>query len=140
MTPDPVTLAVDVILLFPMGFFLLSAPAFLLVKLDIPEVTQLLRGLFSVHFMMVGIAGIIGTLAFALAGRPLLAVGVALIAAFAVRARGWFLRRMDAQLSARDAGDADAVRRLRRLHWGGMLCNALLLAAFVGSIPYAATA
>ena len=34
---------------------------------------------------------------------------------------------MDAQLSARDAGDADAVRRLRRLHWGGMLCNAIQL-------------
>ena len=43
---------------------------------------------------------------------------------------------MDAQLSARDAGDADAVRRLRRLHWGGMLCNAIQLVAIVASIPY----
>src|SRR3954470_13040228 len=128
MTPDPVTLAVDVILLFPMGFFLLSSPAFLLVKLDIPEVTTLLRGLFSVHFLMLTGAGIIGMVAFALAGRPVLALGVGLVAAVAFRARSWFLPRMDAQLSARDSGDADAVRRLRRLHWGGMLCNALLLA------------
>jgi len=43
---------------------------------------------------------------------------------------------MDAQLSARDAGDADAVRRLRQLHWVGMLGNAVLLVAFVSSIPY----
>jgi hypothetical protein len=137
MMPDAVTLAVDVILLFPMGFFLLSSPAFLLVKLDIPEVTQLLRGLFSVHFLMLSGAGVVGAVAFALDGRPLFAVGIGLIAAFAIWARGWFLPRMDAQLSARDAGDADAVRRLRRLHWGGMLCNAILLVVFVGSIPYA---
>jgi hypothetical protein len=28
------------------------------------------------------------------------------------------------------------VRRLRRLHWGGMLYNAVGLVAIVGSIPY----
>ena len=40
------------------------------------------------------------------------------------------------ELGARDAGDPDAVHRLRRLHWGGMLCNAVQLVAVVGSIPY----
>ena len=48
------------------------------------------------------------------------------------------MRRMDEQLSARDAGDAEALRRLRRLHWSGMLCNAVLLAALLISIPYVA--
>ena len=43
---------------------------------------------------------------------------------------------MDAELSARDAGDTDAVRKLRRLHWGGMLCNAVQLVAIVTAIPY----
>src|SRR4051794_33967147 len=136
MVPDTITLAVAIIVLFPMGFFLLSSPAFLLVKLDIPEVSRLLRGVFNAHFLMLSITATVGALAFALAGRLLLAVGIGLIAAFAVAARGWFLQRMDAQMSARDAGDADAVRRLRGLHWGGMLCNAILLAVFVGSIPY----
>jgi hypothetical protein len=32
------------------------------------------------------------------------------------------------------------MRRLRRLHWGGMLCNAILLFAIVGNIPFSATA
>ena len=73
-----------------------------------------------------------------LTGRPVFATGVALIAAFAVWARRWILRQWDVQLSARDAGDPDAVRRLRRLHWGGMLCNAIQLVAIVGSIPYVA--
>jgi len=31
-----------------------------------------------------------------------------------------FMRRVDNQLSARDAGDANAARRLRRLHWSVM--------------------
>jgi hypothetical protein len=125
-----------VILLFPMGFFLLSSPAFLLVKLDIPEVTQLLRGLFYAHFMVVSIAGVIGMLAFAVTGRLFFAIFTGLIAAVAAWARRWFLQRMDAQLTARDAGDADAVRQLRRLHWGGMFSNAVQLAVILVSIPY----
>jgi len=50
------------------------------------------------------------------------------------------LRRMDARLSDREAGDVGAVRRLRRLHWGGMLSNAIQLAAVVACIPYIAIA
>jgi hypothetical protein len=63
-----------------------------------------------------------------------------LIAAFATSSRRWFLQQMDARLSDRDAGVADAVRRLRRLHWGGMLSNAIQLAAIVACIPYIAVA
>jgi hypothetical protein len=95
-----------------------------------------LRGLFNAYFLLLAIAGVIATVAFALEGRLVGAVGIGLIAAFAVLGRRWFLRRMDADLNARDAGDPDAVRRLRRLHWGGMLCNAVELVAIVGSIPY----
>jgi len=136
MMPDPVALFATVVLLFPMGFFLMSAPAFLLVSLDIPPVTQLLRGLFSAYFMMVAIAGAVGTICVAFTGRIFLAIGIAAIAGFAVWARGWFLPRMDAQLSARDAGDTEAVRELRRLHWGVMACNAVQLAVLVSAIPY----
>jgi uncharacterized membrane protein len=136
MTSDGMALAAIVILLFPMGYFLLASPAFLLVKLDIPPVTQLLRSMFSAHFLMMRIAAIIGTVTFALTGRLIFAAVVALVAAFAVWARGWFLQKWDTELSARDAGDATAVRRLRRLHWVGMLCNAILLIAVIASIPY----
>ena len=138
MTPDGVALAAIVILLFPMGYFFLASPAFLLVKLDIPPVTQLLRGMFNAHFLMTSIAGVIGTLVFAATGRVGFAIGIGLITAFAVWSRRWFLRQWDVQLNARDAGDADAVGRLRRLHWGGMLSNAVQLVAVVGSIPYVA--
>jgi hypothetical protein len=136
MTSDGMALAAMVILIFPIGYFFLASPAFLLVKLDIPPVTQLLRGMFNIHFLMTATAAIIGTVTFALTGRLVFAIGVALIAAFAVWARGWFLQRWDIYLSARDAGDAAAVRQLRRLHCVGMLCNAILLCAVIASIPY----
>jgi hypothetical protein len=61
------------------------------------------------------IAGVIGTIAVAVAGRLVLAIGIGLIAAFAASSRRWFLRQMDARLSDRDAGDA-----VRRLHWDGI--------------------
>jgi hypothetical protein len=138
MTADAFALAAAIILLFPMGYFFLAAPAFLLVRLDVPQVTQLLRGMFNVQFLMMGIAGVIGMLAFAAAGRPAFALGVGLVAALAILGRRRFIAKMDAQLHARDFGDADAVGRLRRLHWAGMLCNAVLLAVFVSSLPYVA--
>jgi len=140
MMPDNVALFATIILLLPMVYFLLAAPAFLLVRLDIPPVAQLLRAMFNGYFLTLAVAAVIGTIAVAAAGRLVLAIGIGLIAAFAVSARRWFLRQMDARLGDRDAGDADAVRRLRRLHWGGMLSNAIQVAAVVASIPYIAVA
>jgi hypothetical protein len=138
--PDNVALFATIILLLPMIYFLLGAPAFLLVRLDIPAVAQLLRAMFSGYFLTVAIAGAIGAIAVALTGRLVLAVCIGSIAAFAASSRRWFLRQMDARLTERDAGDADAVRRLRRLHWGGMLSNAIQVAVVVVSIPYIAVA
>ncbi|MBC9881098.1 hypothetical protein G8O24_27600 [Bradyrhizobium sp. INPA01-394B] len=138
MRPDAVAVAALVILLFPMGYFLLASPAFLLVKLDLPPVTQLLRGMFDIQFRMIGVTGVLATVAFVIAGRPLFAMAIGAMAGLAIWGRGRFMRRMDDELSARDAGDTEAVRRLRRLHWSGMLCNATLVAALVTSIPYVA--
>lgn len=136
MMPDVIAFYATIILLFPMAYFLLAAPAFLLVRLEIPVVTQLLRGLFNAYFHMVAVAGLLATVAFVATGRLLFALGLGLIAVFAIAARRWFLPRMDAQLAARDAGDAQAVRRLRRLHWAGMLTNFVQCAAVIGGVPY----
>jgi hypothetical protein len=136
--PDNVALFATVILLLPMGYFLLAAPAFLLVRLDIPSVAMLMRIMFNGYFLTLVVTGVIGTIAVAAEGRLVLAVGIGLVAAFAASSRRWFLRQMDARL--KDAGDAEAARGLRRLHWGGMLSNAIQLAVIVPCIPYIATA
>ena len=51
MMPDNVALFAAIILLLPMIYFLLAAPAFLLVRLDIPPVALLLRAMFSGYFL-----------------------------------------------------------------------------------------
>src|SRR5215475_13372830 len=83
MTANAAALAATVILLFAMGYFFLASPAFLLVKLDIPQVSQLLRGMFNIQFVMMSVAGVFGTLAFGAAGHPAFATAVGLVAAFA---------------------------------------------------------
>jgi hypothetical protein len=136
--PDNVALFATVILLLPMGYFLLAAPAFLLVRLDVPSVAMLLRIMFNGYFLTLVTTGAIGTIAVAAEGRLVLAIGIGLVAAFAASSRRWFLRQMDARL--KDSGDAEAARGLRRLHWGGMLSNAVQLAVIVPCIPYIAVA
>src|SRR3954467_8651501 len=140
MMPDNFALFATIILLLPMFYFLLAAPAFLLVRLDVPQVAQLMRAMFNGYFLTLAIAGAIGMIAVAAEGRLALAIAIGLIAAVGAPSRRWFLWEMDARISARDAGDADAVRRLRRLHWGGMLSNASQLVAVVTCIPYIAVA
>src|SRR6478752_9591086 len=95
MMPDNVALFATIILLLPMIYFLLAAPAFLLVKLDIPPVALLLRAMFSGYFLTVAIAGFVGTMAVAVTGRLGLAIGIGLISVFAALSRRWFLRQMD---------------------------------------------
>lgn len=136
MPPDALALYATVILLVPMLCFFLSAPTFLLVSLGVPEVSQLLRGLFNGYFLVICIAGVVATVLYGVAGRPLFALGAVGIAVFAVRVRQWLLRRFDAELRARDAGAATAVRQLRVVHVQAMLLNLAPLALAVASVPF----
>src|SRR3979490_3044854 len=95
MMPDNVALFATIILLLPMIYFLLAAPAFLLVRLDIPPVALLLRAMFSGYFLTLAIAGVIGTIAVAVTGRLVLAIGIGLIATFAAPSRRGVLWHRD---------------------------------------------
>jgi hypothetical protein len=135
MPPDALALYAAVILLLPMAAFFLSSPTFLLVGLDVPAVTDLLRGIVSGYFKVVGVAGLVAMVLFAASGRPVFAVEAIAIAAYAIAVRRWLLLRMDAELQARDAGVATAVRQLRLLHLKSMMINAIPLAVVVASVP-----
>lgn len=136
MTAEGYPLAATVILLLPMLYFLFSTITFLLAKLSDPVVTWLLRGLFNTYFVALIGCCTLGILAFGSAGRLDIAAGIGLVAALALGARHWFLRRLDAEIAARNAGDPAALRRLRRLHLGGMLYNAVQFTVVVLSIPH----
>jgi hypothetical protein len=133
--PDALALFAAVILLLPMGCFFLATPTFLLVKIEVPEVTQLLRAIISGYYIAIGIAGTVAMVLLVASGRAVIALGAITVAVVAVAFRKWLLRHMDAALQARDAGVANAARRLRLVHVQGMLFNAILLATVVASVP-----
>ncbi len=135
MSADAYAVAGIVAVLLPTLYFFIASPSFLLAKFDDPSVTWLLRGLFSLHFRIICIGAILGIVAFVIAGRPILVLIPAVIASLAVAMRRWFLRNIDAELAARDAGDAQAVQRLRGLHLRGMALNATQFVAIIAVIP-----
>lgn len=132
-TPEPLALFATIILLFPMGY-LLACPAFLLVRLSHSAIPRLLRAMFSGYFLMLMVTGGFATFAYAATDHIVFAVAMCLLAGAAFMARRWFLQRIDAEIIARDAGDANAVRRMRLMHVGGMAVNALILAVFINRI------
>lgn len=136
MTLDGFALAALILLLFNMMYFQITSPTFLLVSLDVPVVTTLLRGQFWYYFLSLSVAALVAALAFAASGRLVVAAEIAVIAAYALFSRSWFRRNIDAELAARDSGDRNAVRRLRRLHWVAMLSHAFALITVLSSIPY----
>jgi len=143
MKPDAAAFFAEIILMLPLSYFLLAAPGFLFFSLDIPPVARLLRGMFHAYFLMLAIAGGVGALALAVAGQPTFVIGIGVLA-FAILARRWFLPRMDVEIG--QVGEADRASgtgmgaRLRRLHLGGMACNAMVLAAVASSVPYVVVA
>lgn len=136
MVPDFVPLYAVVIVLFALMYFSFAAIPFLFVRLDVPEVQRLFRGLFSLHFRMVAGTALLATAAFAASGRLGFTAGMLVLAATALAARGLVLQHIDAQQDACRAGDGTAPRRLRRVHWGGMVANVLVVASVAGSVPY----
>ncbi|MCC6869089.1 MAG: hypothetical protein IT522_09725 [Burkholderiales bacterium] len=136
MVPNFVPLYAVVIVLFSLLYFSFASIPFLFVRLDIPEVAQLFRGLFNAYFRMVAVTALVVTAAFAASGRPGFMAGMLLLAAGALVLRRGTLARIDAQQHACQAGDDRAMRRLRMVHWGSMTANFLVVASVCSGVPY----
>ena len=132
--PDFVALYAVVIVLFSLIYFSFASIPFLFVRLDVPEVSRLFRGLFDVYFWMVGCTGLVATAVFAASGRMAFTAAMLLLAATAMTVRRMVLQRIDTQQSAWQSGDTAAMRRLRLIHWGGMLGNIVILGAVASSV------
>jgi hypothetical protein len=124
-----------VIVLLPMLYLLLASPAFLLVRLDVPEVAYLLRTMFFGYFLALVIAGCAATFLDGIYGRQVQALLIGIVTAFALVWRRWMMRRIDALIADTGAGLAEAAPRLRRLHWAGMVANAFQIAVILALTP-----
>ncbi len=136
MVPDAAPLVAVVVVLFSLAYFAMASIPFLLVRLDIPEVWRLFRGLFNIYFWVVGLAGILAAAAFATSGRVAFTAAMLLLAATAIAVRRTVLQRMDARQTAGQSGDAAAMRQLRLIHWSAMVVNIAILASIVSSLPF----
>ena len=124
-----------VIFLLPMLYLLLASPAFLLVRLDVPEVAYLLRTMFFGYFWALVIAGFAATVLDAVYGHSFQALCIGLGTALALAWRHWMMRRIDALMAETAMGLAGVAPRLRRLHWAGMVANACQFVSILVLIP-----
>lgn len=136
MVPDVAPLMGVVVVLFCLTYFAMASIPFLFVRLDIPEVWRLFRGLFNTYFWVIGFAGIVAALAFASSGRMAFAAAMMVLAAVVTTVRTPLMRRIDTQQTASRAGDVAALRQLRATHWGAMLVNVAILASVASSLPF----
>jgi hypothetical protein len=136
MVPDFVPLYAIVFVLFSLIYFSLASISFLLVRLNDPDVSRLFRGLFNVYFWMVGGTSLVATAVFAASGRMAFTAAMLLLAATAMASRRRVLQLIDTQQTAWQSGDTAAMRRLRLIHWGGMLANIVILVTVASSVRF----
>ena len=136
MVPDFVALYAVVIVLFSLIYFSFASIPFLFVAFDVPEVSRLFRGLFNSYFWIVGATALLATAVFAASGRMAFTAAMLLLAATAIAVRRHVLARIDMQQTAWQSGDTAAMRRMRLIHWGGMLANIVILAAVASSVRH----
>jgi hypothetical protein len=116
-----------VVLLFPMGVFMLATPPLLVLKHDTPTDARFIRGLFNYYYMAVIAIAAIGAAGCVAIGRSTVAVAMGALIAFVFALRYWMLSSMDKVRGEMTRGEALAVPRFRRLHIAGMVVNVVQL-------------
>lgn len=135
MVPDAAPMIAVIIVIFCLAYFAMASIPFLFVRLDIPEVWRLFRGLFNVYFGVVGVIAVVAAVLFATSGSLVFPAAMLLLAGSTQWVRQPVMQSIDTQQDAGRSGDPEAMRRLRRIHWGAMLVNVAILASVAGSVP-----
>jgi len=123
-----------VFLLMSLGVSVLSSTPLLILKHDVPMDSRVIRQVFHYSYRLVTIMATASSLAFALAGRPLLSLAMACIALIALTLHRVLLGRMDNLRTTMHEGDAAAITRFRKLHVTGVLLNLTQLVLLVWGI------
>ena len=127
--------ATIVILLVWMGFFMLGSLPLMILKHDTPLDARFIRGLFDVYYKAVMVVAAAGTLAHALAQRPVTTVAMAVIGVVAFWSRRVILSRMDRLRMTMTATDTAGIRQFRKLHVMGMSLNVVQLLTICFGLP-----
>ena len=102
---------------------MLGSLPLMILKHDTPLDARFIRGLFDVYYKAVMIVAAAGTLAHALAQRPVTTVAMAVVGVAAFWSRRVILSRMDSLRMTMTATDTAGIRQFRKLHVVGMSLN-----------------
>jgi len=128
-----------VLLVFPMGIFMLATPPLLILKHDTPVDGRFVRSLFNLYYVAVMTVAVVGAVGNTLTGRGAEALAMGGLAIFVFGVRRWMISSMDQQRDAIARGESMAVPRFRRLHIAGMILNVVQLGVVVWGMTRLAT-
>jgi hypothetical protein len=118
-----------ILLLMSLGFSVLGPTPLLILKHDVAMDSRVIRQVFHYCYRLITIMATAATIAFALAGRPLLSVCLGCMAVLALVLHHVMLTRMDVLRTTMHDGDTAAISRFRKLHVTGIALNLSQLGA-----------
>lgn len=113
------------------AYFLLGGLPLLVLKHDAPLDARFVRAFFNVYYRVAFWAAIGAAVSYALWGRVAFAIGAAAIAIVVTTLRKHFLNVMEEVGARIEGGDAEPIRRFRRMHGAALLINVALLVVLV---------
>ena len=129
-----IALFFTVALLVTTAYFLLGSVPLLVLKHDTPMDSRFVRGFFNTYYLAAMFTAGATALSYAIAGRPVLAVGAASLALLATLLRRNVIPRMDSLRAQIEANDATAIAAFRRMHITAILINLAQLVVIVWSL------
>jgi len=127
--PKTIALVSTVLLLMSLGFSVLGSTPLLILKHDVAMDSRVVRQVFHYCYRLVTVVAVVGSAAYAFAGRPLLSAAIGGVAIVAIAMHHWLLTRMDSLRATMHDGDTAALSRFRKLHITGIAVNATQLVA-----------
>lgn len=128
-----------VVLLFPMGVFMLGSVPLLILKHDTPTDGRFIRSLFNLYYVVLMTLGVVAAGGCTLLGRNDLALAIGGLVGFVFATRRWVIPHMDTLRGAIAEGEPTAVPRFRRLHIAGMILNVVQFGVVAWTLPRLAT-
>jgi hypothetical protein len=123
-----------VALLAVTGYFFFGSVPLLILKHDTPMDARFVRSFYVVYYRVAIVTASAKLSVVALAGRPLLAFGAAVIALLAWVVRGHFIPRMESLAPHIQAHDTATVSAFRKIHLTAILINVVQMIAVVSAL------
>ena len=134
LPPQTIALFFTVVLLAVTAYFLLGSVPLLVLKHDNPVDASFIRSFYITYYRVALVAAVGTVVCYALAGRSMLALGAAGIAALTLLLRARFIPMMAHLAPQIQANEALAIPAFRQLHKSAILINTGQLLAILGSL------